>query len=100
MTLPPPVAWTTFSALTAQPVFDHRAPDDPNVAGWEPLYSAEQVQAAVLAERAECAALCESQVGAYTPMELLTSDIPWEAETIGELRMADACAAAIRARGE
>lgn len=39
-----PYAWTTFSALTGQPVFSQAPPDDPNVAGWEPLYRRRRVK--------------------------------------------------------
>lgn len=41
------VAWATLGALTGDPVFDTVAPDDVNLAGWEPLYSQATVDALV-----------------------------------------------------
>lgn len=37
-----PCAFMALGACTAQPVFSTTPPDDPNVAGWEPLYRRSQ----------------------------------------------------------
>ncbi len=54
------------------------------------------VAARVAAERERCAKLCEEQVDGYTPIAMLSRDVAWEAESMGEIQMARQCAAAIR----
>lgn len=44
----------------------------------------------------ECAKVCEEQVNGYNSAETLSSDVPWEAETKGEIQMAAQCAREVR----
>lgn len=44
----------------------------------------------------ECAKVCEEQVNGYNSADTLSSDVPWEAETKGELQMATQCAREVR----
>jgi hypothetical protein len=67
----------------------------------EDYYTAEQMRAYGAQERAEererCAKLCEAQIAGYIDYENLSPDVPWEADSMGEIRMAKQCAAKIRA---
>jgi hypothetical protein len=81
----------------------------PNMAGarvistgpaWSEALVRAYATAAVLEERERCAKLCEASIDGYTPLDSLSSEVPWEAESIGEIRMAVELAAAIRQQGE
>ncbi len=65
------------------------------------FYTADQMRAyaaeQVAAERERCAKVCEAQIDGYGDLSIYTHDVPWEAETMGQIRMAKECAAAIRA---
>ena len=48
------------------------------------------------AVREECAKLCDAVVSEVSPRERYTSDVPWEAESIGVFDGATDCAKRIR----
>lgn len=61
-------------------------------------YTADQMRAYALQVAEECARICEERVQDFDAEDRYTSDVPWEAESLGGLRMAKELAATIRTR--